>query len=46
MKLKLGSIQNFFIVPVVVAWIFQYYIRRNHPHWYERYNYMLAVPSI
>ena len=38
-----GSIQNFFIIPVVVAYIFQYHIRRNHPSWYERYNYMLAV---
>ncbi|KAJ2998788.1 hypothetical protein HDV02_004028 [Globomyces sp. JEL0801] len=38
-----GQFQNFYIVPVIVAWFFQSHLYRNFPAWHAKYNYILAV---
>lgn len=38
-----GRYQNRVIIPLLVAWYFQYYRARYHPIWWQKYNYVLAV---
>ena len=40
-----GMFQNAVIAPLLVAWIFQYYIFNHHPEWWKKYNYIFASAS-
>ena len=38
-----GSFQNTVVVPLLLSWIFQYYIFNHHYEWWKKYNYVLSV---
>ncbi|KNC97645.1 OPT family small oligopeptide transporter [Spizellomyces punctatus DAOM BR117] len=38
-----GGLQNHYIMPLIAAFIFQYYLFRHANDWWKKYNYVLAV---
>ncbi|KAI8809016.1 OPT oligopeptide transporter protein-domain-containing protein, partial [Cladochytrium replicatum] len=38
-----GTYQNFYIVAPLMGFIFSYYLLKKAPHWWKKYNYVLAA---
>jgi OPT family oligopeptide transporter len=43
---RLGSVQNFIIIPTTIAWFFQKHMKESHQKWWQKYNYILAIAVI